>query len=407
MCISPATSFRACSSVLELLKDSLTVFDSRPAANTVQSWLLRIGLHELQRPREKADDWILIVDHTVQLGTTKCLLIVGIRQRHWEQLDRPLVLHDLSLITLELVETSNFEIVDRQLREATEKVGVPRAILSDQGSDIVKGSRLFQDSHPNTLVCKDMAHATAVVLKKELTSDERWNSFVSKCGKTQPKVKQTELGYLAPAKLKVKGRYMNLGPLIGWGKSMLKVLDTPATDRPNDVDLDRLDEKFGWVTDYRQAIDEWSRLHEIRNCVLKFSRVEGYHARAADQLQTILAPLTIYESGRRVAGHLVEVVRTQSAQLRPEESVPASSEILESLIGKGKRLSGQHTRGGFTKNVLAMAASLVELTDETVQTALETCREKDLRRWCTESVGTSLTALRRKILPAKRGTNSG
>ena len=289
-------------------------------------------------------------------------------------------MHDLSLITLELVETSNYEIVDRQLREATEKVGVPRSILSDQGSDIVKGARLFQDSHANTLVCKDMAHATAVALKKELTSDERWNTFVSQCGATQPKVKQTELGYLAPAKLKVKGRYMNLGALIGWGGSMLNVLDTPKADRPDDVDLERLDEKFGWVSDYRQAIAEWSRLHEIKNVVLNFSRVEGYHATAADQLQSLLAPLAIHDSGRRVARNLVGVVRAQSAALRDEESLPASSEILESLIGKGKRLSGQHTRGGFTKNVLAMAASLVELTDETILTALETCGEKHLRQ---------------------------
>ncbi len=407
MCLQAATSFRACSGVLGLLKNRLAEFDSRPAANTVQSWLLRIGLYELQRPRQQADDWVLLVDHTVQLGTAKCLLIVGIRQSQWEQLDRPLVLSDLSPIALDLVETSNFKIVDRQLREAAEKVGVPRAILSDQGTDIVKGSRLFQQSHSNTLVCKDIAHATAVVLKKELTRDERWNSFVAKCGATQPKVKQTELGYLAPAKLKVKGRYMNLGRLFRWGINMLATLDKPAADRPKDVNLQRLDEKFGWVTDYRPALDEWKGLHEIKNCVLKFGRVEGYHAAAANQLQSLLAPLTVYESGQRVAAELVEVVRMQSSLLRSQERLPASTEVLECLIGKGKRLSGQHTRDGFTKNVLGMAASLVELTDETIRTALETCREADLRQWCTGTIGASLTALRRRVLPAQTGTNSG
>ena len=250
-----------------------------------------------------------------------------------------------------------------------------------------------------------MAHATAVVLKKELIRDERWNSFVAQCGATQPKVKQTELGYLAPAKLKVKGRYMNLGPLIRWGVSMLAALDMPAADRPQDVN--RLDEKFGWVTDYRQAIEEWNGLHEIKTCVLKFSRVEGYHATSAVQLQSLLAPLTVYESGQRVAAELVEVVRTQTSLLGPEEHLPASTEILECLIGKGKRLSGQHTRGGFTKNVLGMAASLVELTDETIQIALETCREMDLRQWCKDNIGVSLTALRRKMLQPNAGTNSG
>ena len=162
---------------------------------------------------------------------------------------------------------------------------------------------------------------TAVVLKKELTSDERWNAFVSQCGSAQPKVKQTELGFLSPAKLKVKGRYMNLGPLIRWGRSMLDVLDTPPPERPDGVNLDRLDEKFGWVRDYREAIDEWTQLHEIKTCALTSSRLEGYHATAAADLRETLAPLTGHASGQRVAAELVSVVRQQSAQLRAGESL--------------------------------------------------------------------------------------
>jgi len=35
--------------------------------------------YKLIRPKPKAHDWVWIVDHTVQLGAEKCLLILGVR----------------------------------------------------------------------------------------------------------------------------------------------------------------------------------------------------------------------------------------------------------------------------------------------------------------------------------------
>jgi hypothetical protein len=54
-----------------------------PSANGGQFWLLRLGLYELQRPKEPADDWVWIIDHTVQTGHGKCFLVVGVRLSVW------------------------------------------------------------------------------------------------------------------------------------------------------------------------------------------------------------------------------------------------------------------------------------------------------------------------------------
>jgi hypothetical protein len=71
-----------------------------------------------------------------------------------------------------------------------------------------------------------------------------------------------------------------------------------------------------------------------------------------------------------------------------------SSEVLESLIGKGKRLQGQHSRGGFTRLILGMAASVVQITQDRVCEALEAVRHAHLIAWTTETLGTSLAAQR-------------
>lgn len=407
MFLDAAVSFRGCRAVVELLQPFLPQFRAAPAPSTVESWLLRLGLHELLRPKDKADDWVFIVDHTIQLGKLKCLLIVGIRLSAWEKLTKPLTHQDLTVITLEPVEKSNGEKVYQQLEAASERVGIPSAILSDHGSDITRGAHGFLGKHPETRVLNDIAHQAAIVLKRELLADPRWDAFVKHCGQTQPKVKQTELGHLAPPTQKVKGRYMNLGPLIGWGAKMLQLFDTPEANRPSDVDLTRLDEKFGWIEEFREALVDWGDLHAVKDCVLEYARAEGYHATAAEDLRQRLEPVVHTAPGQRMAMALLEFIEEQSQAAKPDESLPASSEVLESLIGKGKRMQGQHSRGGFTKMILGMAASVVQVTQDQVCEALETVRHADLLTWCEHNLGVSLTAQRRQALPALNGTKTG
>jgi hypothetical protein len=128
MVLSGGVGFRACSAVVDVLRDRFGQLSAAPTANTVQSWLLRIGLHELQRPKERADDWVLLIDHTLQLGTWKCLVMVGIRQSAWQRLERPLSHHDLTLLDLKPVQKADGDHVEERLEAVAKQVGVPLAI---------------------------------------------------------------------------------------------------------------------------------------------------------------------------------------------------------------------------------------------------------------------------------------
>ena len=61
-----------------------------------------------------ADDWIWIVDHSVQLGQEKCLIILGIRACDLPR-NRPLIYSDVEPIEMIPVKESNGEIVYKQL----------------------------------------------------------------------------------------------------------------------------------------------------------------------------------------------------------------------------------------------------------------------------------------------------
>ena len=101
-------------------------------------------------------------------------------------------------------------------------------------------------------------------------------------------------------------------------------------------------------------------------------------------------------------------VAEQSQAARSDERPLGSTECLESLIGKGKRLEGQQCRNGFTKMILGMAACVVKPTHHAIQSALEAIKTKDLEAWTTGNLGQSVQAKRRLAFAAPAtGTETG
>jgi predicted DNA-binding antitoxin AbrB/MazE fold protein len=77
------------------------------------------------------------MDHTLQLGPWKCLIIVGVRLSAWEPQCGPLAHEDLVLLNLTPMEHSSGEAVAKQLRAAVPQTSRPRAILTDGGADLL------------------------------------------------------------------------------------------------------------------------------------------------------------------------------------------------------------------------------------------------------------------------------
>ena len=120
---------------------------SVPSWYTGRLWLLRLGFYKLTRKKQKAADWIWIIDHTIQWGSEKCLVILGLRQRDLPVAETILNHEEVEPIALFPVTSSNGQIVYQQLERATEYTGVPKQIISDHGTDLKKGIELFCEQH--------------------------------------------------------------------------------------------------------------------------------------------------------------------------------------------------------------------------------------------------------------------
>ncbi len=405
--VGAAVSLRGASAVLAILQQSFAEVSDAPCANTGQMWLLRIGLYELTRPKEKATDRMWIVDHTVQIGTTKCLLVVGVRLAVWQAQQRPLTYQDLEMLMLEPVQESNGAIVKQQLETLAAEIGAPRGIVNDHGSDLKRGITDFCQRHPEIANVYDIKHKTALVVKHELEADLKWLDFVGEVGRVRVRLQQTRLAHLSPPAFTSKARYMNLEEMVAWGQRVLAYLDNPRPVDDAKVPRQELHEKLGWLTKYRLSLTTWGETMAVVSATLTYVRQRGYHATAKEELAPKL-PQVQSPLGQRVAATLLAFVASQSAQAREGEALLGSSEILESLIGKGKRLEGQQSKSGFTKMLLAIAAVVVKPSTDYLAAAFERVKVHHVFEWCKEKLGTSLQAKRLRAFTAcPAGTKVG
>lgn len=406
-----AASLRSASQCIDLFFErqySRTL--AAPSHVTIQNFILRLGLYELQREKERADDWIWLVDHSIQLGKVKCLLIVGIRQSHWQQLHRPLQHQDLQVLELQPVEQSNGIVVDQQLESVVERCGVPVQIVSDEGTDLCKGYESFLERHPETLRSGDIAHHVATLLRHLLGKNESWNNFTAAAGTCKAKLQQTALAHLIPPALKSKARYMNIDELTTWGQKVANLLRVAREGRLSqsqreDFSAELLEEKLGWVKSYTADLEDWSAIADIGRQARSMMRTEGYSPSAETELAAEL-PHSASPLVATFRTRLLELVSKESAPIASGERRLGSSEVLESLFGKGKRLEGQQSRSGFTRNVLSLAASVVHVTTDSVREALSTVGIKHLNSWTRQFFSNTVQSKRRRDLPnEKRNKN--
>ena len=191
------------------------------------------------------------------------MIIVGFRLSDWQQQkNRTLTYEDVELIGLWPVRTSTGEIVNGQLESAIGRTGLPQLIISDDGRDLHRGLSLFQEQHSEVVWIYDIKHKTASLLKRELEGDPLWTAFATRANQMKRQVYQTELAFSNSPQQRGKARYMSVDKLVAWGVKVLKWLDEP---RPTgrELALDRIEEKLGWLRDYREPLRCWEQAMQV------------------------------------------------------------------------------------------------------------------------------------------------
>jgi len=319
--LEAGSSLRGATTVLALLVRQGLVSFAVPSFSTIRSWLLRVGYYARTRPLDRSTPWLWLVDHTIQIGTQKILVILGCPMSQVPFGQRALQLSDLQLLALVPMEKSNAALVEVELERAVQRTGRPRLIVSDQGSDLRKGIADFQSWYPRTAHVPDVAHFGANLLEHAWDDQPRRQQFSKDLQNTSSQLRQTPSAYLLAPRLRPKARFMNVATQLCFARRVLKHLHGQA---PHAKAL----EYYGWLMGYTEELAVWEREHGLVQTAIELVRVDGLHAGTPALLAAAWGELGSRVSTVRIAEQLRAYVTKRSASQR------------------GRALRGQHGDSG-------------------------------------------------------------
>lgn len=388
-----SAGFRCVSKIFNIIHNTLSLPTiPTPAFSTIRDWLLKIGLFNLTRPFEQGR-WVWIIDFSIQMGAMRCLLILGVRMEVLEARgDFTLSHSDVEPIMLKTLESCRGEVVKTVLDEAKARTGEVVAIVSDQGSELKKGIRLFQEEQTEKPVhLYDIMHKVDLVLKKELEDDNEWQKFIKEMTNTTQQLKQSISSHLIPPKQYQKKRRMRseIG-IIEWGIKILKYLDGGTSTKLEN-------EKLSWVIGYQQQLRIYQEMAIFFDMSTKEVKEHGYCQKTLMTLKEKRCLATCSERSLCFFSKIIEIIEQETSKV-PQGSLLGCSEVIESVFGKFKNLEKHHSSAGLTSLVLGLPAFLGKMSTDILKNAMEQISIGKVKTWIKTNLGETFWTRRRSDL---------
>jgi hypothetical protein len=396
MVITGASLIRTASNSLKVVFGTLPELKNykAPSFTAIKRWVQKVGYYKLMLPKIIAEDWMIIIDATIQMGEKKCVVVLGCRQSVFPT-DRALKLEDLEVLSLRIASSLNSRVITQMLNEVSSVVGRLICICSDRGSEIVRGIKDFQVNHPETRHIGDTAHRVANLLEATLEHSKRWKEFREQVTQTRRRMQNSKLPGLLPPSPRTKARYMNVDSLITWAADVLLLIDSPGS--LPELEMEELKKYAGWLLSYREDVGYWNRIISIGIVARDHVREGGIHASITDSFEQSISCIKMGFRELRFADEIAIFLLEQSKGLNPGKRFLGSSEVLETLFGKLKYMEHEQTVFGFTSLVIAAMAHVGPIENEIIEQAIKSVKLSDIDEWSAKEIGRSVQSERKQV----------
>lgn len=354
---------------------------------------MKVGLYKLNRPKYSPNGWFFIIDTSIQMGPQKCVVVLGLKKLDINKNFCP-TLEDVEPLIVRPLSTSPGEVIDKILEEAATIAGVPIAVISDEGSELKKGVRLFSQKHPETIHLFDISHKVNTCLKKELNDDKVWLSFQTAAAAAIQHLKLSSIAYLIPPRQRAKERMFSSFHLIEWGLRVLRFLDSEEVNNLTQEEKSKIE----WLRNYQFALPSYMSFRKMCKEALDLVREKGYYLSVTDtflkQTEAICTDLRSIQFQQKIK----KILQEEEEKVPKDAHYLGSSEVIESLFGKFKAIEGDHASSGLTSLVLSIPALVGRLDETIIAGALKTTSVRDIERWNENNMGQTFVSQRRHAL---------
>ena len=378
-------SFRSLPRILDLLRCHVGLdLNWTPHFTSVINWTLRLGLGLLRQVAPVDEPWLAIVDHSIDIGTKKALVVLRVSTKALSARGGALCLEDCACVGLKISEQINGETVAADLQAIFAQAGHPIAIAKDGDATLQKGVRLWQDKQNKTVpVIYDIGHAAANVLKEEFESKGPYQRFIAFTSRAANCLRQTDLAFLIPPKLRSKGRFQSIGALGRWAAKILEALSVKDGIQP--LTREKLREVLPGFIALRGFVQRFASITHTVARMLEILKSQGLNQANYEQCAQLLASLPKNSRVRKrlhlwLQQHL-EIQKQLTAKGHPDLPLIVSSDIIECLFGKFKHILARSPQADMNRSTLLIPALCGRLDKVVIEQTLAQTRHDDLEIW--------------------------
>jgi hypothetical protein len=352
-----------------------------PCHNSIENWVKKSGLSIYKEPKinnRTTEDYALVVDESMMIGSQKMLLTLGVKAEHEGS---PLSHGDVEVLGMSVRQSWNSETICSELEDVSRRLNSrPSYVVSDNASVMNKSIRDFNVPH-----IRDISHTLGMFMERVYKKSEEFNNYMKELAQVKFREVMNPEAYLLPPKQRSIARFMNLSKVVDWSEKILK----------NYIQLTKQERNtFSFIPGYTSLIEELRTVLTCINSIEHEIKHNGLSHETFKKCINFMKPDLFFGNERmlQIAGQIVGWLREEIRKL-PSETTRwnASSDIIESLFGVYKSKKSPNPLHGVTSFVLMLPLHTRIRTKNGTshfdfKSSLETVFMSDIEQWKKEKL---------------------
>ena len=358
-----------------------------PHFTSIINWTHRIGKGLLDEVKKINKDWIAIADHSIDIGIKQVFVVLRVELDIFLQREGAITLKDCECIGVKVSSKVTGESVAKDLKEIFEKAGEPVAIIKDNGRVLNNGVEIYKKQHNSDIeTIEDITHVIANGLKKQFEKTKQYKQYMKMLREGATKLRQTDLAFLIPPKLRNKGRFQAISRLNNWSKKLIdkKIFSKRGRAKKGSL-LARLRGAFPNFKSLEPFVQNFIKTTNTTNKIMKLLKKRGLNIATYHQSMNLLKRLPKNSKTRKTLRVWLEKHIKIQKKLAPNP-LPISSDIIESLFGKFKYTLERSPQSDMNRATLLIPLLCGDLDKEKLSDILKNTKHKELKKWESENI---------------------
>jgi hypothetical protein len=405
MVIEGTVSFRAVPRIWGVLQRLGWVQIQIPHFTSVIHWTLRAGMTIFNEVGPADAPWIAVIDCSIDIGTRKALVVLRVPLLALHQKQDAIGLQDCECVGLRIATRWNGPLVKDALADIFGKAGMPQAIIKDGGTDIKRGVELYREAHDaeHVQVIEDVGHLAANALKAEFAWRAAFINFLDIARKGASRIRQTDLAWLLPPKVRTKGRFQGITEVAKWAGKLLNLMGGPGRSK-NDSEVGMLRKAFHGLSQLRGFLEQFCATCRVTERFLKLLKRNGLNQVSGAQAKIILKQLPQGSQVRaKLSSWIDRHLKIQRELAVGEIPLLVSSDIVESLFGKFKTIVQRNPQAELNRLVYIIPLLCGTHTSAEIDRALRDCSHGHMLDQIRKTIPPTLRQQRYRVLDSASG----